>query len=186
MFRVAMGLRLLFFIRCGLNTHARQHCHKITDDTISVAIIAGSKTSPEAPTNAFEDALTSHVLAPLLRAMITIAVAFDSEPSTIGAFDDHIDAIPQRTDLRTHAVSQLQQSSHHVTLEFGITQGERIGAHFDLRHRILKMSDETRFKIVRIEFFAANGPYEDDAIARPRDRHVKSLLIAQHRECRLV
>ena len=59
---------------------------------VGVAIEARREAAPEAPADALQDALPPHVLAPLLRAVEAVAVAFDREAPALGAFDHEIDA----------------------------------------------------------------------------------------------
>ena len=136
--------------------HARQRFDEIIQRSIRVAVVAGRKATPEAPAHSFEHALPPHILLPLLGTMVTVAIAFHSETPPVSALDDHVNPVADGTNLPLHAVSAFEQLLHQVAFKVRFAHGERIVDFLKLGHRIFKMRDETRFKVIRIEFFSLN------------------------------
>src|SRR4051812_1510342 len=128
-----------------LNTHPAKRFKKIRHHAIGVAIEAGSKAAPEAPADAFENALPTHILPPLLRAVKTITIAFDRQTSSVRSLNHHVDAEAKRSNLALNPITALQKPSHHVAFKVRFTQRQNVASFFRPRHRVFKMSNEPRF-----------------------------------------
>src|SRR3984893_3065247 len=96
-----------FTLTKRLDSHSRQHLDKLVQDAIGIAVIARSKASPEAPTNALEHTLPTHVLPPLLRTVVPVTVALYGETPSVCAFHNHVDPVPDAPNLSLNPVSAL-------------------------------------------------------------------------------
>lgn len=93
--------------------------------------------------------------------MILVAIAFDRQALVALPLDNHVDAIPAGADLRCNAITKLKKPFENFSFEVRIAKSHQIAARADAAFNWLThMSDDIRLKVLRIEFFLANGSNE--------------------------
>jgi|UPI0004829596 hypothetical protein len=108
------------------------------------------QNSARSAADALEHTLAAHIFPPLLWTMVAVTVTLDRPPSAVGAFNHHVNAITQRTYLRSNATAELEQASHHGALEIRDAQSQCISARFDIGHRVFEVGSQSRFQVVWI------------------------------------
>ena len=91
-----------------------------------------------------------HVVGPLVRAVVLVAVALDRQPSVVVPLHHHVDAVLADPHLWRHPVATLREFVVHLAFEGRLTKFAQIfHAHFILCEGCRKVSDETAPQPVR-------------------------------------
>src|ERR1035437_9599534 len=89
------------------DTALGQRLQEVVQHVLAPADEGGGETSPEYPTGALQDALALHVVDPLVRAVVLIAVAFDRQPRVVVSLNHQINAVLADPHLGRDPVAPL-------------------------------------------------------------------------------
>jgi hypothetical protein len=101
----------------GLDAETMECSHKVRNATFSVGYPRRAPAAPERPTKPLKRPLPPYIARPSVRAVILVTIQFDRQPSIVSTLDDEIDRIAPYWDLRTDAVSAIEQAPTEVALK---------------------------------------------------------------------
>jgi hypothetical protein len=153
---------------------------KVSHATVGIDSEARRPTAPETPSNAFERTLSAHVARPPLRPVVLVTVTLYRQTAIAISFNDKIDAVSDRANLRLHPIASRYQTIKNVALEVGVANRRKIAGGRHRFHRFVKVSYNLRFQIIRIQLCLAHGSHP----ARP-DRGRSLPVAAVRKPCGL-
>ena len=148
------------------------------------------EAAPEYPTHPLQRALPPHVLNPLLRALIFVAIAFDCEARVIMSLDHDVDAVRPHRNLRRDVITLAIEPIEQFALDARFAQHPQIGdAHRFLGKRPGEMRDQAAAQAIEfgqlVEFHRA---HQNHAVTCARRRDVEALgeRVARQRRTNVV
>ena len=105
----------------GFNPAFAQQCQKLIQHTFPITHEAGSEAAPNFPTGALKDALTHHVIRPLVGAVIAITVTLDCEPAIIFSLYNEVNTEIPNWNLRVDTEAALCKHIKHFSFKWRFT-----------------------------------------------------------------
>src|SRR5580692_405583 len=160
-----------------LNPHHVQALAKLIDNLVLAQSPSRSETPPENPTCSFKDALSVHVVRPLVWAVIFVAIALYGKSHVACALNYHVDPVGSRLDLGNDSVSAAGDLGVHVALKPRFAEVNKLGRVFGIEHhRLVEVRKQTGPNVLVRKVGGDDGAHQVHPVLSTACRNVESLI----------